>query len=104
VIEHRSGVANVRVSITGSFGVVYIGGPAARVPLSETPQLANPDDQLLLAKPRAIRPRWEDFAIDGRPLFPECQNYLRQAQDLIAIARGISGYTQQNIQLTVPPG
>lgn len=104
VIEHRSGVANIKVAVIGSFGVVYIGGPTTRVPLSETPSMPNPNHQLLLAKARALRPRWEDFTIEGRQLFPECDDYLNQAQALVATARGISQRTQGNIQLTTPPG
>ena len=70
-IEHRSGVAPAAVTITGLYGVTYVGGPGDPVPLTETRQIDDPNLQHL-AKPRAIHPRWNDFYIGRFGMsFPE---------------------------------
>src|SRR5437762_433748 len=40
--------------------------------------------------PVAVEPRWTDFTIDGRPLFPECRTYLEEAAKLVAQGRAIA--------------
>jgi hypothetical protein len=88
ISEHRSGVAPARVTISGLFGVTYIGNPAEGVPLSETRQI---DDHNLafLAKANPIHPKWQNFDIEGQPLFPTCGDYLNHARALIDEGRRI---------------
>jgi hypothetical protein len=49
-----------------------------------------------------LRPTWRDFEIDGRPLFEECQGYLKAAQKLIDDARQIVTQVHGTQCLTVP--
>ncbi len=93
---HRTGYAPVKVAITGVFGVTYVGGPTEQVPMSET-RLA------FLAKPMPLRALWDDFEIDGRPLFPTCHDYLKSARGLIDEARSISNRVHGTNRLTSPP-
>jgi hypothetical protein len=103
-IEHRSGVANVKVTITGPFGIVHVGGPAAPVPLTETREIAGMHPDLApLLKPRRVHPGWQDFTIDGRPLFAECQQYLDRAGALVNEARQLSIQVHGTLKLTPPP-
>src|SRR5262245_14313966 len=64
VSVHRSGVIPLEATITGRFGVVYRGSATEAVPPAETPTLADPTDQLLLAKMSAIQPMPSDFTIN----------------------------------------
>jgi hypothetical protein len=102
ISEHRTGYAPVTVTISGMFGVTYTGGPTNRVPISETRQIDDPN-LVWIAKPLPIRPRWDDFDIGGRSLFPECQDHLNAAQVLMTEARRISGQVHGTYSLTPPP-
>jgi hypothetical protein len=51
-----------------------------------------------------LQPRWSDFTIDGKPLFEECQTYLKSAGDLYAKARDICQQVHGNESLSTPPG
>ena len=100
--QHRRGYADVKLTISGRFGVTYIGGPAKPIPLSETPYVDNP--QLpLMPRASAIEPHYQDFQIDGRPLFTECHEYLGQAQILINDARALADKIHGANMLTAPP-
>jgi signal transduction histidine kinase len=101
-IEHRTGVAPATVTINGLFGVIYIGGPAERIPLSETRQIDDPN-LAFLATANPIQPKWEDFNIEGQPLFPECREYLEKARALIEEGRRIAREIHDNKSLSVPP-
>ena len=102
VIEHRSGVAPATVSISGLFGVIYAGGPATPVPISETRQIDDPALSFL-GRPRAMLPKWDDFKIEGRPLFPESRAYLDAAVALRDAARGIALQVHGGNSVTWPP-
>ncbi len=102
ISEHRAGYAPVTVKISGRFGVTYIGSPAKRVPISESPQIDDPN-LAWMAKSQPVRPKWGDFVIDGKGLFPTCRDYLDRARDLIKKARRISGQVHGNNSLTRPP-
>jgi hypothetical protein len=102
ISEHRRGYAPVEVKISGLFGVVYIGSQVKPVPSAETPNIDDPR-YAFLARARAIRPNWQDFEIDGKPLFDECQNYLRLAGELMEEGRKISYEVHGNRLLTPPP-
>jgi hypothetical protein len=99
VSQHRTGLPDVEVSIRGSWGVMYVGGPAKAVPISETPELPLP----FMAKPRALQPHHGDFSIRGQPLFPECLNYLNSTSALVTAARAIAAGVHGAQPLTVPP-
>ena len=102
ISEHRTGVAPVKVTISGLFGVTYIGGPVTRVPITETRHI---DDPALswMAKPVPLRqPSWDDFDIEGQPMFPACQDYLNGARALMEKARSISGLVHGINSLTSP--
>jgi hypothetical protein len=102
IIEHRTGVPDVEVKISGQFGVDYRGGPTALVPGSETRQIDDPNFAHL-AKPAPIRPQWEDFTIEGRPLFAECLQHLERARALVKEARELSLGVHRAMTLTPPP-
>ena len=102
ISEHRTGVVPVTVTISGLFGVTYIGGPANPVPTSETRNL----DQTAMpwmAKPMPLQPRWNDFEIDGLPLFAACQEYVDSARALANEAQSISLQVHGSNALTTPP-
>jgi hypothetical protein len=103
ISEHRTGYAPVTVTISGLFGVTYIGSPTERVPLSETRQIDDPELALLLAKPNPIQPRWDDFDIEGQPHFPACREYLNCAHTLVGEARGIALLVHGSSPLNYPP-
>jgi len=109
---HRSGFPPVEVTISGRFGVSYTGSPIQRVSDIETSPIVPSDDPadpaILLAfaaarSPVPVQPMWTDFAIAGRPLFPECQAYLGHAQNLVEHARSIAQQVHGGDSLTAPP-
>jgi hypothetical protein len=104
---HRSGVAPVEVNIKGRFGVIHFGTPIERVPIAESAPMASGTDPASLwaatEPPVAVQPMWTDFAIDGKPLFPECQAYLQKAQDLLDQARSIAQTVHGTHNLTPLP-
>jgi hypothetical protein len=102
ISEHRTGVAPVTVTISGMFGVIYRGNAAERIPLSETRQIDDPD-RAFLANPIPIQPTWNDFDIDGQPLFPACQKYLDDARVLIDEARRMALRIHGAHSLSSPP-
>jgi len=99
VSEHRTGYAQVKVTIEGMFGT-YIGGPVTVVPISETRQHIDPP---LGAMPLPVQPNWADFDIEGKSLFPACQDHLNSAGALIAEARRIAEKVHGSCSLTHPP-
>ena len=101
ISEHRTGVPPVKVTISGRFGVTYLGGPVTRVPISEARHIDDPTLSWV-AKPMPIQPSWDDFDIEGQPLFPACQDYLNGARALMAKARSISKLVHGANSLTPP--
>jgi hypothetical protein len=83
---HRTGVAPAQVIISRRFGVTYTGSATELLPLSET-RTDIPSDLGWLVKPTALQPSWEDFFIDGQPLFLTCREYLNSVSALIEHAR-----------------
>ena len=103
ISEHRTGVAPVTVTITGRFGVTYIGSPTEPVPGSETREIDDPA-LAFLGKPIPIRrPTWDDFDIEGQPLFPACQDYINSAGTLMDEARRIALQVHGDNSLSSPP-
>jgi hypothetical protein len=102
ISEHRTGVAPVTVTISGLFGVTYIGGPTDRIPISETRQIDDPA-LAFLAKPNPIQPKWDDFDIEGQPLFLACRDYLNGARALVNEARRIALLVHGPNSLSFPP-
>jgi hypothetical protein len=106
---HRTGYPSVEVSITGRFGVVHTGSPVQSVPTAESrPLEPNISDNPALMwaatrPPVPVRPRWDQFTIDGKPLFAECRAYLALAQQLADKAHGISQCVHGTATLTAPP-
>jgi hypothetical protein len=103
ISQHRRGCPEIEFTISGRFGVTYIGGPADPTPLSDTLQIDNP---LLAVMPRspAMQPAHnEDFQIEGRPLSTECLEYLGQAQLLIHDARTLAEKVHGADVLSAPP-
>jgi hypothetical protein len=88
VSEHRRGFAQVDVAISDFFGVVHVGGSMTPVPSATSRQIDDPS-LAFLARPMPLRPGWQDFTINGKPLFAECHEYLQKAQALINEARKI---------------
>jgi len=102
ISEHRTGVAPVTVTISGWFGVTYIGNAVEHIPLSETRQIDNPD-LAFLAQPIPVQPTWNDFTIEGQPLFPACRDYLDHARALIDEGRRIALQVHGTKSLSFPP-
>ena len=102
ISEHRTGVAPVTLTISGRFGVTYIGDPANHVPTSE---IRHTDDPSLawMIRPNPIEPTWADFEIEGKPLFSECQDYLGNARTLTDKAKHIVHHVHGTNSLTYPP-
>ena len=91
------------VTISGLFGVQHTGGPAERVPISETREINDPA-LAFLAKPNPIRPNWDDFDIGGQSLFPACQDYLERVRGVaLSEARRIAGQVHGTNSLSFPP-
>ena len=104
ISEHRTGLpGNVEVTVSGTLGVVYSGGPSKPVPLTETPEIKNPSMAPLVRARQVPPPRTEDFAVDGRPLFAECTNYLSEVEVLIEAARRCAAAVHGTSALTPPP-
>jgi hypothetical protein len=103
IIEHRTGVAPATVTIKGLFGDTHTGSPTQPVPISETRQIDDPNLALLLAKPNPIQPRWNDFEIEGKPLFAECREHLNSAIALVEQGRKIAGVVHGTKQVSTPP-
>jgi hypothetical protein len=103
ISEHRTGFAPVEVMVFGHFGI-YAGGPIDPIPTTETRDLP-PESNMPpgIARPIPVRPSWQDFKIDGKPLFETCRDYLNQAQALISQARALAGKVHGNCKLTWPP-
>ena len=80
IIEHRSGVAPVEVIVNTYFGVTYVGGPTKPVPDSHTPTLSEEHQWMANTLPVPL-PNWQDFKVDGQPLFQTLQDYLKEAPD-----------------------
>jgi hypothetical protein len=74
---HRTGYPLVEAKITGLLGVTYIGSPVESVPVAESPRVPAGDDPALLfaatQSPTPVQPTWQNFTLDGKPLFAECQ-------------------------------
>jgi hypothetical protein len=108
---HRAGYPpRMEVRILGCFGISYIGSPVERVPIVESrPRGAtdDPNDPAVIwattLPPVPVRPKWADFEIDGKPLFPECGAYLRQVGALLAEAQAIAERVHGPNVLTPPP-
>jgi hypothetical protein len=108
---HRTGFPPVEVTISGRFGVTYTGNAVRRVPSTETRPIAPGDDPAdpavlwqAIQPPVPVEAKCEDFTIGGKPLFPECHAYLRQAQSLVERARSIAQQVHGSDTLTTPPG
>ena len=91
ISEHRTGVLPVAVTVTGRFGLTYIGGPTKPIPTSEMREL--PLESNIppgIVRPIPVRPMWTDFEIDGKPLFETCRDYLDRARVLVDQARALA--------------
>lgn len=102
ISEHRTGVAPVTVTISGWFGVTYIGNAVEHIPLSETRQIDDPD-LAFLAHPIPVQPTWNGFTIEGQPLFPAYRDYLDHARALIVEGRRIALQVHGTKSLSFPP-
>ena|SRR5437879_10012644 len=88
------------VTISGMFGLTYTGGPASRVPISETRQHIEPP---FMSRPIPVRPNWTDFDIEGQNLFRACEDHLNSASALMTEARRIAEQVHGTHSLTHPP-
>lgn len=103
ISEHRTGVPPAKVTVSGLFGVTYFGSPVERIPISETQNITQPDLSWM-DRPVAVRqPNWDEFELEGQPLFPACQEYLNGARTLIKTARPISDVVHGAMNLSSPP-
>ena len=101
ISEHRQGFAPVTLTITGRFGLTYVGDPITHIPMSEAG--AADSQHPWMNKSLAIRPKWTEFTIDGKPLFEACDAYVTAAQALINEGRTIVQAVNGNGPLSAPP-
>ena len=101
VSQHRRGFAQVDVTISDFFGVTHVGGSNTPVPSATSRQIDDPN-LAFLARPMALLPGWQDFTINGKPLFAECVGYRKNAQVLIDEARKIVDEVHGTENLTQP--
>jgi hypothetical protein len=101
VSEHRTGIPPT-TTISGLFGVTYIGNAIERVPISETRPIDDPTFAFL-ARPNPIQPKWADFDIGGQPLFPACRQYLDAARATLVEARRIAVVVHGSNNVSSPP-
>jgi len=76
--NHRTGFSPTTATISGLFGMTYIGSPTERVPISGTRQIDDPN-LAFLATPFPGHPTSSDFDVEGQPLFSTCRDYLDHA-------------------------
>jgi hypothetical protein len=102
ISEHRTGFAPVTVMVSGRFGI-YAGSPIKPIPTSEM-QRELPDSNMPpgMEKPIPVQPSWQDFDIDGKPLFETCRDYLDRARFLINAARALAENVHGDSKLTWP--
>jgi hypothetical protein len=109
VSEHRLGSPNIEGKVHGPFGQIHAANPTSRIPDAESRPLepSLSDDTALqwaaTLPAQPVRPRPEQFTIGGKPLFPECQNYLALARELVSKAHAIARSVHGNNYLTIPP-
>jgi hypothetical protein len=109
VSDHRLGFASIEGHVVGPFGKIHIATPNNRIPIAESrdpePNPGN-DPALLWAgtlPPRPVESKSGQFTIAGKPLFPECEQYLEQARSLRAQACQMSVSVHGAEPLTTPP-
>jgi hypothetical protein len=108
ISEHRLGFPGVEGKVVGPFGDVHVATPVKRIPTAESRRFGDPGNDPALQwtatqPPQSVQPRWDQFSIDGKPLFPECRAYLALVQQLVEQARGISHRVHGTDSLTTPP-
>jgi hypothetical protein len=101
ISEHRTGFPPVTVTVSGRFGVTYIGDPIKRIPITETRRLEG--EFGFMESPLRIHPRWTDFEINGQPLFDACNSYVQQLERLIQQARTLAQEIHDGSTLSAPP-
>jgi hypothetical protein len=109
VSEHRLGYPNIEGKVPGPFGAVHTASPTNRIPTAESrplePNIGN-DAALMWAAtlpPHPVRPRWDQFTINGKPLFDECRAYVQLASNLRARAGPICEAVHGSHSLSTPP-
>jgi hypothetical protein len=105
VTLHRRGYAPIAGAVIGPTGKSYPASPIVSVPIAEGPSVG--DDAPPWARTRPAIPVWpsgDEFTIDGKPLFPELQTYLKLAHELRDKARDICQRVHDGKHLTPPPG
>jgi hypothetical protein len=108
ISEHRLGFPSVEGKVIGPFGDVHAASPVKRVPTAESRRFGDPGNDPALQwaatqPPQAIRPKWDQFTIGGKPLFDECCAYLTTAQQIADRARGIAQRVHGSDTVTTPP-
>ena len=103
VIEHRTGVALVEVIVTGYFGVNYVGTPAKRLPATVANTMADPGLPWMAQPVPVPLPFWNQFTVDGQPLFDTMQSYMAALSELVKEAREISAAVHDGHAITTPP-
>jgi hypothetical protein len=106
--EHRLGYSGVEGKVIGPFGEVHAASPVKRVPTAESRRFDNPADEPdlplgWLHTPQPVQPRWDQFTINGKPLFSECREYLQLARDLRDQAHTLGQQVHGSDTVTPPP-
>ena len=101
---HRTGTPDVVARVTGMFGVTYEGGPLDPLPTTESQATRHLPLPLAAAtRPVPVRPRWDDFTINGQLLRAVCEDYLKTATQLATDAQTIAANVHGGKPLTPPP-
>jgi hypothetical protein len=108
-VVHRTGVASVEIRISNIFGVVYVGSPVSKIPMSAS----RPTDGDTSSDPAhhfirgvhqmPIEPHNGAFTHAEKPLFALCEAYLEAAKVLVVEARNIAQRVHGDIRLSPPP-
>jgi len=102
IIEHRSGVPPIEVTVSSLFGVTYTGTPTRRLPDSTQSPVPNPVAWMSRPVPVPV-PHYSAFTLDGKPLFEASEAYLNATQQLVQEARSICERVHGSHLLTPSP-
>jgi hypothetical protein len=103
IVSHRTGVTRVVGKISGLFGATYTSDPLSPAPGSE-PLRSSDGEWIPGQRQIPIEPYAAEFTVDGKPLFPLCQDYIAATETVVQQAQAIAQQVHGGNKLTSPPG